>query len=318
MGITIDDVRSAAQRIAGVARRTPMLRCDAIDEHTEAAVFLKAENLQRAGAFKFRGGYNAVSSLTAEERRRGVVTYSSGNHARAIATAAALCGTTAVIVMPEDTPAEKRAATEAAGGRVVPYDRYLGDRDSLAREIAERDGRVLIPPYDDYRVMAGQGTTALEAIEDVDGLDELWVCVGGGGLLAGCVTAVRSLRPDMRIIGVEPEAGDDHLRSARTGERIEIAVPRTIADGQQVQSPGELTWPITSVGTDDWVTVTDDQIVATMRLLFEQAHLVVEPSGASALAALLHGGHDVAGRRIAVTLSGGNVSLARFAQLTGM
>jgi threonine dehydratase len=293
-----------------------MLRCAGFDEMTGAQVHLKAENLQRAGAFKFRGAYNAVSSLTPDELARGVVTFSSGNHARAISTAAALRATTAVIVMPEDTPAEKLAATEAAGGLIVFYDRYGARRDSIAAEIVARDGRVLIPPYDDYRVMAGQGTTALEAIEDVDGLDELWVAVGGGGLLAGCVTTVRALRPAMRIVGVEPEAGDDHRRSAAAGERVEIEVPRTIADGQQVSAPGELTWPITAPGTDEWVTVTDDQIIATMRLLFDEAHIVVEPSGASALAAVLHGGHDLAGGRLAVILSGGNISLERFWRLT--
>ena len=316
MGLTITDVRRAAARLVGVAWRTPMLRCPAVDERTGAEVFLKAENLQRGGAFKFRGAYNAVSSLSSDEMSRGVVTHSSGNHARAIATAASLCGTTSVIVMPEDTPHEKRTATEAAGGRVVCYDRYRGERDAIAAEIAEREGRVLIPPYDDYRVMAGQGTTALEALEDVEGLDEMWVCVGGGGLLAGCVTTVRALRPEMRIVGVEPESGDDHLRSARAGERVEIPIPRTIADGQQVAVPGELTWPITSAGTDEWVTVTDEQIIATMRLLFEEAHVVVEPSEASALAALLFGGQNLRGRRIAVTLSGGNISPERFVSLT--
>ena len=316
MDLEIADVRRAAARIAGVAHRTPMLKCAAVDELTGADVFLKAENLQLGGAFKFRGGYNAVASLGPDEMSRGVVTYSSGNHARAIAMAASLCGTTSVIVMPEDTPPEKRLATEAAGGRVVPYDRYGGDRDAIAAEVAEREGRVLIPPYDDYRVMAGQGTTALEALEDVDGLDELWVCVGGGGLLAGCVTTVRALRPGMRVVGVEPETGDDHLRSARAGERVEIPIPRTIADGQQVATPGELTWPITSAGTDEWVTVTDEQIIATMRLLFDEAHLVVEPSGASALAAVLFGEKKLSGRRIAVTLSGGNISMERFVSLT--
>jgi threo-3-hydroxy-L-aspartate ammonia-lyase len=315
LSLTIDDVRRAASRLEGVAVRTPMLRCAALDDMTGAEVHLKAENLQRAGAFKFRGAYNAVASLSPAELALGVVTFSSGNHGRAIATAAALCTTTAVIVMPEDTPAEKLAATEAAGGQVVLYDRYRGRRESIATEIAARDGRVLIRPYDDHRVMAGQGTTALEVIEEVDDLDELWVCVGGGGLLAGCVTVARALRPEMRIVGVEPEAGDDHRQSAMAGERVEIAVPRTIADGQQVSMPGELTWPITAPGTDEWVTVSDDQIVATMRLLFDEAHMVVEPSGASALAAVLYGGHDLTGRRLAVTLSGGNISLGRFSEL---
>jgi threonine dehydratase len=316
VSITIHDVRRAAQRIAGVAHRTPALSCAAIDERTGARVFLKAENLQRGGAFKFRGAYNAVSSLTADELERGIVTYSSGNHARAIAIAAALCGTSAVIVMPEDTPPEKRAATESAGGRIVGYDRYGGQRHEIAAGVVEAEGRVLIPPYDDYRVMAGQGTAALEVLEDVADLDELWVGVGGGGLLAGCVTAARALRPQMRVVGVEPESGDDHRRSAEAGERIEIPVPRTIADGQQVPVPGELTWPITSAGTDEWVTVSDEELVATMRLLFDEAHVVVEPSGASALAAVLFSDQDLSGRRIAVTLSGGNISLERFAKLT--
>jgi threonine dehydratase len=316
VSLTIDDVRLAADRLAGVAHRTPVLTCATFDERTGAQVVLKAENLQRGGAFKFRGAYNAVSSLTVDELERGVVTYSSGNHARAIAIASALCGTSAVIVMPEDTPPEKLAATGAAGARIVAYDRYGGRRDEIAAGVAEAEGRVLIPPYDDYRVMAGQGTTALELLEDVADLDELWVCVGGGGLLAGCVTAVRAIRPEMRVIGVEPETGDDHRRSAAAGTRVEIPVPRTIADGQQVPVPGELTWPITSEGTDDWVTVSDAEIVATMQLLFEEAHVVVEPSGASALAAVLFGDHDLGGRRVAVTLSGGNISLERFAALT--
>ena len=316
MGITIEDVRRAAARLDGVAVRTPMLRCGALDELTGAEIHLKAENLQRGGAFKFRGAYNAVASLGPDELDRGVVTFSSGNHARAIAMAASLRGTTAVIVMPEDTPAEKRRNTERAGGRVVAYDRYGGRRDEIALSIAEEEGRVLIPPYDDHRVMAGQGTTALEALEAVPDLDELWVCVGGGGLLAGCITAARALHPAIRIVGVEPEAGDDHRRSAVAGERVEIPVPATIADGQQVSVPGELTWPVTSAGTDEWVTVTDDQIIATMRLLFDEAHLVVEPSGASALAAVLFGARDLAGLRIGVTLSGGNISRSRFLELT--
>ncbi|MDA3041325.1 MAG: pyridoxal-phosphate dependent enzyme [Actinomycetota bacterium] len=313
--ITIDDVRAAATRLEGVAHRTPVLTSRTLDGRIGARVFLKAENFQRMGAFKFRGAYNAVSSLSAAELERGVITTSSGNHAQAIALAARLCGATAMVVMPIDAPANKAAATEAYGASLVRYDRYVEDREALVRRVADETGRMFIPPYDHPLVMAGQGTAALELVEDVPDLDALLVCVGGGGLLAGCATAAAALVPGIRIFGVEPEAGDDHRRSRMAGQRVTIPVPRTIADGQQTDAPGELTWPITNALCEDFVTVTDDQIIDTMRFLFERMKLVVEPSGASALAALFCGAVDLRGLRVGVTISGGNIDVARCREL---
>ncbi len=315
--ITLEDVRIAAARLEGVAHRTPVLTSRTLDERVGASVFLKAENFQRMGAFKFRGAYNAVRALSENDRARGVVTTSSGNHAQAIALAARLCGTTALIVMPEDAPLSKVAATEGYGASLVRYDRYTQNREELVHSVAEESGRVLIPPYDHPDVMAGQGTTALELIEEVPQLDALLVCTGGGGLLAGCATAGSALLPNLRIFGVEPEAGDDHRRSRLAGERITIAVPRTIADGQQTDAPGELTWPITNRLCEDFLTVTDGEIIDTMRFLFERMKVVVEPSGASALAALFGGGIDLGGLRVGVTLSGGNIDVTRFRELLG-
>ncbi|MDH3754584.1 MAG: pyridoxal-phosphate dependent enzyme [Acidimicrobiia bacterium] len=313
--IDLADVVEAAERLDGVAQRTPVITCSEIDRTTGAEVFLKAENLQRTGSFKFRGAYNAISALAPSRRAGGVITYSSGNHAQAVARAAELCGTTAVIVMPHDAPPEKVAATESSGGHVIRYDRYTEDRAAIAARLAGEQGRTLIPPYDHPHVMAGQGTVALELLDQVADLDALFVCVGGGGLLAGCATAAAARRPGITIRGVEPLAGDDHVRSMHAGERIEIAVPATIADGQQVSAPGELTWPITSRLTHEFVTVTDDEILGAMVVLFERTKLVVEPSGASALAAVLSGRTDLRGARVGVTISGGNVSLARFTAL---
>lgn len=315
--ITIDDVRAAATRLDGVAHRTPVLTSRTLDKRVGAQVFLKAENLQRMGAFKFRGAYNAVSLLDGDERERGVVTTSSGNHAQAIALAARLCGTSALVVMPQDAPAAKAVATEGYGASLVRYDRYNQDRDEVLSRVAQQTGRVVIPPYDHPAVMAGQGTVALELIEDVAGLDVLLVCLGGGGLLAGCATVAAALVPGMRIFGVEPEAGDDHRRSRLAGERVSIPMPRTIADGQQLSTPGALTWPINNALCEDFLTVTDDQIVDTMRFLFERVKVVVEPSGASALAALLCGVIDLSGLRVGVTISGGNIDAARFSELLG-
>jgi len=325
VAITIDDVQTAADRLRGVAVRTPIVRVPALDELAGARVYLKAENLQRTGAFKFRGGYNTVSALSPEDLDRGVVAFSSGNHAQAIACAAAMSGSTAVIVMPSDAPPEKIVATEGYGARVVLYDRYTEDRADIALAIAADEGRVTIPPYDHPMVMAGQGTVALELVEQVAAAGEpelaaMFVCLGGGGLLAGSAIALAAVSSETKVYGVEPEAGDDHLRSRVAGERVDIGVPRTIADGQQVSKPGELTWPINNELVTDFVTVTDDEIVATMRVLFDHAKLVVEPSGASALAAVLHG--DVAARGLAdqaigVTLSGGNIGYERFQSLLG-
>jgi threo-3-hydroxy-L-aspartate ammonia-lyase len=314
--ISFDDVQAAARRLDGVAHRTPVITGRSLDEATGAGrVLLKAENLQRVGAFKFRGAYNAVAALAPEDRRRGVCTVSSGNHAQAVALAARLHEVPAVILMPEDAPAGKRAATSGYGAEIVPFDRYAEDREALlARLVAER-GLVPIHPYDDDRVMAGQGTVALELLQDAGPLDLLLVCVGGGGLIAGCATAVEGLSPDTRVVGVEPEAGDDTRRSLQAGERVRVPVPRTIADGQQLPIPGERTFPVVQRLVDDVVTVSDAEIVTAMRLLFERAKTVAEPSGASAFAALLAGKVDAAGQRVGVTISGGNVTAERFAEL---
>jgi threonine dehydratase len=316
--ITLDDVQAAARRIDGVAHRTPVITGRSLDEASGAGrVLLKAENLQRVGAFKFRGAYNTVASLTAEERARGVATVSSGNHAQAVALAARLLESPAVILMPEDAPAGKLAATRGYGAEVVLFDRYGSDREELLAELVAERGLIPVHPYDDERVMAGQGTVALELLEDAGPLDVLVVAVGGGGLLSGCATATAALSPDTRIIGVEPEAGDDFRRSMAAGERVRIDVPRTIADGQQLPIPGELTFPVIQELVHEVVTVSDDEIVAAMRLLFERAKTVAEPSGACAFAAVLAGKIDVAGQRVGVTITGGNVTAARFAELVG-
>lgn len=316
--ITLDDVQAAARRLEGVAHRTPVLTGRGLDEATGAGrVLLKAENLQRVGAFKFRGAYNAVASLPAEERRRGVATVSSGNHAQALALAARLHEVPAVILMPEDAPAGKLAATKGYGAEIVPFDRYEQDREDLLSALVEERGLTPVHPYDNPYVMAGQGTAALELIEDAGPLDVLLVCVGGGGLIAGCSTAARGLSPDTRVIGVEPEDGDDFVRSLAAGERVRVAVPRTIADGQQTPIPGELTFPVVQERVDEVITVSDAEIVTAMRLLFERAKTVAEPSGACAFAALLAGKVDAAGLRVGVTISGGNITAARFAELVG-
>ncbi|MBE2316284.1 pyridoxal-phosphate dependent enzyme [Solirubrobacter sp. CPCC 204708] len=316
--ITLDDVQAAARRLDGVAHRTPVITAQALDEATGAArVLLKAENLQRVGAFKFRGAYNAVASLSDEDRRRGVAAVSSGNHAQAVALAARLHQIPAVILMPEDAPKGKLAATSGYGAEIVPFDRYAVERDELLEELVAARGLTPIHPYDNVHVMAGQGTTALELIEDAGPLDVLLVCLGGGGLLSGCATATAALSPDTRIIGVEPEAGDDWVRSLAANEIVRIDVPRTIADGQQTPAPGELTFPVVRKLVDEVVTVSDAEIVTAMKLLFERAKVVAEPSGASAFAALLAGKVDAKGLRVGVTISGGNVTAARFAELVG-
>ncbi|MFI7060631.1 threo-3-hydroxy-L-aspartate ammonia-lyase [Kribbella sp. NPDC050124] len=315
--LSLTDVRSAADRIAGVAHRTPVLTSRTLDERVGARVFLKAENLQRIGAFKFRGAYNAVSRLTPEQLRYGVAAYSSGNHAQAVALAARIAGTKAVILMPADAPTTKVAATRGYGAEVVTYDRYAQDRAGLAKELASERGLTLIPPYDHYDVMAGQGTVALELIEETGPLDALLVPVGGGGLMAGCATAATALAPGIRMIGVEPAAGDDHARSLAAGERVEIDVPRTIADGQAISTPGELTFAVNRRLVDSVALVSDNEIVAAMAFAFERLKIVLEPSGASALAALLAGRIQPLPERVGVVLSGGNVGLDRFVELLG-
>ena len=316
--ITIDDVRAAAGRLEGVAHRTPVITGRTLDELTGASrVLLKAENLQRVGAFKFRGAFNAVAALAPAERARGVVTVSSGNHAQALSLAARLHEVPAVILMPEDAPPGKLAATRGYGAEVVRFDRYGSDREALLAAIVEERGLVPVHPYDDPFVMAGQGTAALELFEDAGPLDVLLVAVGGGGLIAGCSTAIKALSPDTRVIGVEPEAGDDVARSLAAGERVRIEVPRTIADGQQLPTPGELTFPVIQRLVDEVVTVSDAEIVDAMRLLFERTKTVAEPSGACAFAALLAGKVEAAGLRVGITITGGNVTAARFAELMG-
>jgi threo-3-hydroxy-L-aspartate ammonia-lyase len=316
--ISFDDVLAASQRLEGVAHRTPVLTSRSLDEAAGAErVFLKAENLQRAGAFKFRGAFNAVASLSPQERARGVATVSSGNHAQALSLVARLHEARAVILMPEDAPTGKVAATQGYGAEVIRFDRYSEDREALLAALVEERGLVPIHPYDDERVMAGQGTAALELIQDAGPLDLLIVCVGGGGLISGCATAAAGLSPDTRVIGVEPEVADDFQRSLAAGERVRIPVRPTIADGQQVPTPGELTFPVVQSLVSEIVTVSDDEIVAAMRFVFERVKTVAEPSGACALAALLAGKVDASGARVGVTISGGNVTAARFAELLG-
>jgi threo-3-hydroxy-L-aspartate ammonia-lyase len=313
LAISIDDVRAAADRIAALAHRTPLLRSRTLDARVGAPVALKAENLQRAGAFKFRGACNAVAAL----RPDGVCSVSSGNHAQALALAAREHGAQATILMPRDAPASKRAATEGYGAEVLEFDRYSEDRDALVRELAADRGLTLVHPYDEPLVMAGQGTVGLELAAEVEDLDVVLVPCGGGGLLSGVATAIKALRPAARIVGVEPQASDDTARSLRAGERVAVEVRPTIADGQQLPTPGERTWPVIRALVDDVVTVSDAEIVEAMRLLFERVKVVAEPSGASALAALLAGRVELRAGTVGVVISGGNVDAARFASLVG-
>ena len=313
--ITVDDVRDAAARLDGVVHRTPVLRSRTLDELVGAQVYLKCENFQRMGAFKFRGAYNTVSRLTPEQLAKGIAAHSSGNHAQAVALAARELGTTAVIVMPEDAPESKRDATISYGAEIVTYDRYTDDREAIATALAADRGLALVPPYDHPHVIAGQGTAALELLAEVDDLDTLVVPVGGGGLIAGSAIAAHGIRPSIRVVGVEPEAGDDTRRSLAAGRRVSIPIPRTIADGRATDTPGRLTFPINQRLVDEIVVVSDDETRAAMRLAFERLKLVVEPSGATGIAALLAGRLRQIPPRVGVIVSGGNVNAARFAQL---
>jgi threo-3-hydroxy-L-aspartate ammonia-lyase len=315
MSIELEDVERAAQRLAGVAHRTPVLTSQTLDERTGARVHLKAECFQRGGAFKFRGAYNKISSLDEDALRRGVIAYSSGNHAQAVAIGAALLGTRATIVMPADAPPAKLDATRGYGAEVVLYDRWTESREEIGARLAEERELELVRPYDDPLVMAGQGTAALELLEEVPDLDLLLVPVSGGGLIAGCATAAKARRPEIRVVGVEPEAGDDTRRSLAAGKRVRIDVPRTIADGLQAPEPGELTFAVNERLVDRVVTVTDDEIVEAMVFLYDRVKLVAEPSGAVGVAALLKGRLDSRGARVGVVISGGNVGAARFAEL---
>ncbi len=309
------DITAAAARLDGVAHRTPVFTSATLDARMGARVHLKAETLQRAGAFKFRGAYNAIAARPASARDRGVCSASSGNHAAAVALAARLCGTRATILMPRDAPALKRAATEGYGAEVIEFDRYTEDREARLAELASTRGLHVVHPFDDPRVMAGQGTVALELLEQAGAVDVLVVPVGGGGLISGCATAATALCPRIRVVGVEPEASDDVVRSLRSGRRERVPVAPTIADGQQTATPGELTWPVIHALVDEVLTVSDAEILDAMRFCLERCKLVVEPSGASGLAAVLSGRLELAGARVGVVLSGGNCGVDALATL---
>lgn len=313
-GPTVEDVRAAAARIAGHVHVTPVLRSSRIDAEVGASVVFKCENLQRVGAFKFRGALNALSRFSAAQRRAGVVAYSSGNHAQAVALAARILGVPATIVMPHDAPASKVAATRGYGAEVIGYDRFTEDREAIGAELAARRGLTLVPPYDHPDVLAGQGTAALELFGEVGELDALFVPLGGGGLLAGTLLASEALSPSCRVYGVEPEAGDDGRRSLAAGAIVRIDVPATIADGAQTTHLGEHTFPIIRRAVAGIRTATDTQLAAAMRVFAATMKLVVEPTGCLGLAAVLAAG-DLAGQRVGVIVSGGNVDLDRYAAL---
>lgn len=310
-----EDVKAAAARLAGQAHRTPVMRSRTVDAATGAQFFFKCENFQRMGAFKFRGGFNALSCFDAQQRSAGVAAFSSGNHAQAIALAAQILGIPATILMPTDAPAMKVAATRGYGGEVVLYDRYQEDREVLARRLAEERGMTLIPPYDHPHVIAGQGTAALELLEDTGPLDALFAPLGGGGLLSGCALSARALAPQCKVYGVEPEAGNDGQQSFRAGRIVHIDTPRTIADGAQTQHLGEHTFAIIRREVDDIHTATDAELVDAMRFFAERMKMLVEPTGCLAFAAARRLAQP--GQRIGVILSGGNVDLQRFTQLLG-
>jgi len=313
--LEFSQVQSAAARLKGVAHRTPVLTSRTLDTLLGMQVFMKAENLQRMGAFKFRGGYNSVNVLSDAERDRGVVAFSSGNHAQAVALAAQLHGCRATIVMPHDAPALKLAATRGYGAEVVLYDRYKEDRAAIAKALVDERGAALIPPYDHLPVMAGQGTTALELIEEVGALDALVVCAGGGGLLSGCAVAARHLLPNIAVYGAEPERGNDMQQSLRRGEIVSIDVPRTICDGQQTQAVGLQPFEVIRAMVKDVLAVPDPVVVEAMRFVFERMKVVLEPSGACALAALMHHRAQFRGMRVGVMLSGGNIGIDRYTAL---
>ena len=312
---TFDDVVAASGRLLGHAHRTPVMTSRTADEEFGADVFFKCENLQRTGAFKFRGAFNALSKFDEQQRRAGVVTFSSGNHAQAIALSARLLGMPASIVMPEDAPQAKVEATQGYGATVIFYNRYTDDREQIGRELAEKNGLTLIPPYDHPDVIAGQGTAAKELFEDVGALDALFVCLGGGGLLSGSALSTRALAPDCKLYGVEPEAGNDGQQSFRSGRIVHIATPQTIADGAQTQHLGAHTFPIICRDVDDVLTVTDAQLIDGMRFFASRMKLVVEPTGCLGFAAAHAMKEQLRGKRVGVLLSGGNVDLARLGSL---
>lgn len=311
--LTPDHVESAARVLEGHAHRTPVLRSRRLDAMAGCEVHLKAEHLQRVGAFKFRGAFHALSRFSPDQRRAGVVAYSSGNHAQAVALAARELGMPATIVMPHDAPASKVAATEGYGARMVRYDRYAESREEIGAALAEREGLTLVPPFDHRDVIAGQGTAVLELLAQAGPLDAVVTPLGGGGLLAGTLLAVRGRTPSTEVYAVEPAAGDDGRRSVAEGRIVRIDTPRTIADGAQTTSLGELTFPVIREHVAGIVTATDEQLIGAMRLMAATLKQVVEPTGVLGLAGVLSGAVPVAGRRVGVVLSGGNIDLLRFA-----
>lgn len=314
---TYEDVLAASRRIEGHAHRTPVLRSRTIDKELGAELFFKAENFQRIGAFKFRGAYNALSRFDEAQRKAGVLAFSSGNHAQAIALSGQLLGISATVVMPDDAPAAKIAATRGYGATVVTFDRYKEDRDAIARRLAEEQGLTLIPPYDHPDIIAGQGTAAKELLEEVGELDALFVCLGGGGLLSGSALAAKALAPRCKIYGVEPEAADDGLQSFRSGEIVRIPTPKTIADGAQTTSLGELTFAIIRRDVDDILTVADGELVEAMRFFGSRMKMIVEPTGCLGLAGARKFGPQLRGQRVGVIVSGGNVDMGQFCALLG-
>ncbi|MBZ5486048.1 threo-3-hydroxy-L-aspartate ammonia-lyase [Halomonas aquamarina] len=312
---TFDDVVAASERIKGYARHTPVMTSRTADEALGAQIFFKCENFQRMGAFKFRGAFNALSKFSAEQKRAGVVAFSSGNHAQAIALSARILDIPATIVMPHDAPAAKVAATQGYGGNVIFYDRYTEDREQIGRDLAEKHGQTLIPSYDHPDVLTGQGTAAKELFEEVGPLDALFVCLGGGGLLSGCALAARALSPDCKVYGVEPEAGNDGQQSFRSGQIVHIDTPKTIADGAQTQYLGKVTFPIIQRNVDDILTATDAELVDCMAFMAERMKMVVEPTGCLGFAAARQMKAELEGKRVGVIISGGNVDMARFASL---
>lgn len=314
---TFADVAAAADRIDGIAHRTPVLTSRLLNERYGAELFLKAEHLQRMGAFKFRGAYNALAQFTPEQRQAGVVAFSSGNHAQAIALAASLLDIPATIVMPADAPAMKIVATKGYGGEVVLYDRYTEDREAIGRTIADERGATVIPPFDHPDVIAGQGTAALELIEDAGTMDTWLVPTGGGGLLSGTILAVRERTPEVRVYGVEPATGNDVQQSFKTGHRVKIDTPQTIADGAQTQQVGSITFDIIRQGADGILTATDDQLINGIRLLSTYTKQFVEPTGVLGFAALENIRNEIRGQRVGIILSGGNIEPARFTALIG-
>jgi threonine dehydratase len=312
---TFEDVVAASERIAGVAHRTPVLTSSTANAELGAEIFFKCENFQRMGAFKFRGGYNSLARFTPEQRKAGVVAFSSGNHAQAIALSAKLLGIPATIVMPHDAPAAKVAATRGYGAQVVIYDRYTEDREQIGRDLAAKHGLTLIPPYDHADVIAGQGTAAKELFEEVGRLDYVFAPLGGGGLLSGTALATRALSPSAKLFGVEPEAGNDGQQSFRSGSIVHIETPKTIADGAQTQHLGNLTFPIIKRDVDDILTASDEQLRAEMRFFAERMKMVVEPTGALGLAAARAMKAQLQGKRVGIIISGGNVDIARYAEL---